>query len=33
MERCKKEDLIAGDLELSVTDGTGKVSTAKKHIS
>jgi hypothetical protein len=33
MEHCKKEDLIAGDLELSVTDGTGKVSTATMHIA
>ena len=32
-ERRKKEDLIAGELELSVTDGTGKVSTASKHIA
>jgi hypothetical protein len=33
LQRRKKEDIIAGTLELSVTDGTGKTETARRYIS
>jgi len=32
-ERRKQEDLIEGELQLSVIDGTGKISTATMHIT